>query len=325
MDNRSSAREIDDEAADWATRLDGREPDARESRELEEWLRGDTRRQGALLRAEAALSFLDRGRALSGVIPRPTRPGLLTRRRLLFAAASLGTLAAGIGGVFMMLSGSRRYTTELGEVRRVPLADGSLAAINTQSVVEVAIKATERDVTLAQGEAWFQVAKDASRPFLVHAGRVRVRAVGTAFSVRRRDEGVEVMVTEGRVETWVVGHEDRKMGLAAGSTALVAEDQPLKVADAAVAIDRSLAWRDGQIALEGETLASAVAEFNRYNTQKLVIEDPALGQEKLVGQFRMTEPMAFARAVASTLGASVMADPASIRLSRSKASAYNSK
>jgi transmembrane sensor len=325
MANRDNAREIDDQAVEWATRLDGRDPDPQEAGQLEEWLQGDPRRQGALLRAEAALSFLDRGRALGGVVPRPPRPSILSRRRLVLAAASIGTLAAGLAGVVMFVSGPRRYTTELGEVRRVPLADGSLAAINTQSELEVAIKATERDINLARGEAWFQVAKDASRPFVVHAGRVRVRAVGTAFSVRRRGDGADVLVTEGTVETWVEGHEEQETRLMAGSKAFVGDYPSPKPVEAPAAIDRSLAWRDGQIALEGETLGDAIEEFNRYNTQKLVIEDPTLRQEKLVGQFRMTEPMAFAHALASTLGVAVVADPSSIRLSRSKASADAAK
>jgi transmembrane sensor len=323
--NRDSAREIDDQAAEWAIRLDGRDPDLHENAALAEWLRGDPRREGALLRAEAALSFLDRGRALSGVIPRPRRAGFFSRRRLLLAAASMGALAAGLGGALLVLSGPRRYTTELGEVRLVPLADGSHAAINTHSVLEVAMKATERDISLTQGEAWFEVAKDPTRPFVVRAGRVRVRALGTAFSVRRRDDGAEVLVTEGTVATWVEGHETQQARLAAGSRAFVGDTRSPQPIAAAAAIDRSLAWRDGQIALEGETLADAAVEFNRYNAQKLVIEDPALAQEKLVGQFRMAEPMAFARAVASTLGATVVADPASIRLSRNKASTHNFK
>jgi transmembrane sensor len=182
------------------------------------------------------------------------------------------------------------------------------------------MKATERDIRLTQGEAWFEVAKDPARPFVVHAGRVRVRAVGTAFSVRRRGDGAEVLVTEGTVETWVEGHEAQQTRLAAGSKAFVGDTPSPEPIAAAAAINRSLAWREGQIALEGETLADATAEFNRYNSQKLVIEDPALAREKLVGQFRMAEPMAFARAVASTLGATVLADPDSIRLSRNEPS-----
>ena len=101
-----------------------------------------------------------------------------------------------------------------------------------------------------------------------------------------------------------------------GSKAYVAEYEPPKPTQASEDIKRSLAWREGQIVLEGESLDDAVAQFNRYNTRKLVISDPSLAEEKLVGQFRATEPLTFAEAVATTLGAAVVEDGDTIRLSR---------
>lgn len=175
-----------------------------------------------------------------------------------------------------------------------------------------------REVTLTRGEAWFKVAHDKTRPFIVSAGRIRVRAVGTAFSVRRHDDGADVQVTEGVVETWTTGEEDRKVRVAAGSKAFVAEYEPPKTIQAPADIERSLAWRDGQIALEGETLDQAVAQFNRYNAKKLVISDADLAQEKLVGQFRATQPDTFADAVVTTLGATVKLNGDTIELSRKR-------
>jgi transmembrane sensor len=198
----------------------------------------------------------------------------------------------------------------------VPLPDGSVVAINTQSTVEVAMHPNVREVTLTRGEAWFRVAHDTKRPFIVSAGRIRVRAVGTAFSVRRHDEGADVVVSEGAVETWTTGEEDRRVRIAAGAKAYLAEYEPPKVVQASADVERSLAWREGQIVLEGETLDEAAAHFNRYNARKLVILDPGLAEEKLVGQFRATEPMTFAGAVATTLGATVEEQGNTIRLSR---------
>jgi transmembrane sensor len=134
--------------------------------------------------------------------------------------------------------------------------------------------------------------------------------------VRRREQGADVLVTEGTVETWVIGAEDRKSQLTAGSQAFIAEHGPLQVAQGRDGIERALAWREGQIALEGETVRDAVAEFNRYNSRKLVIDDPELARERLVGQFRTSEPGAFARAVGATLGATVSEDSEGIHLSR---------
>jgi transmembrane sensor len=287
--------------------------DPRTEEELQRWLAGDPRRRGALLRAEAALSLLDRGRALSGVMAKPASQPIWIRRKLLFVGAAL---IATVVGVTLLNTEPDRYGTRLGEVRQVPLSDGSVVAINTQSAVEVAMRPDVREVTLARGEAWFQVAHDKQRPFTVSVGRIRVRALGTAFSVRRHDDGADVQVTEGVVETWTVGEESRRVQLAAGSRANVTEYEPPKSVPAAADIARSLAWREGRIVLEGETLDEAVAQFNRYNTKKLVIGDPRLAAEKLVGQFRATDPATFAEAVATTLNAEVDTEGDTIRLSR---------
>jgi transmembrane sensor len=313
MSTQETAREVADQAAEWATRIDAGtiDPDTNETLRL--WLEADPRHRGALLRSEAALSFLDRGRALAGVVPKPEPRPIWIRRKLLFAGAAL---AAGIAGVAILMTAPHRYDTGVGEIRQVPLSDGSLVAINTQSAFEVAMHPDLREITLTRGEAWFKVAHDKNRPFIVSAGRIRVRAVGTAFSVHRHDDGADVLVTEGVVETWTVGEEERRVKVEAGSKAYVAEYEPPKPIAAAADIERSLAWRDGQIVLEGETLDDAVAQFNRYNTRKLVISDPDLAEEKLVGQFRATEPLTFAGAVATTLGATVVEDGDTIRLAR---------
>jgi transmembrane sensor len=314
MSEQETASEIDAAAAEWAVKREARGADPAFAADLDAWLAGDPRRVGALLRAEAALSLLNRARALSGEARQ--RGGARIGRRELAVGGGLAALAAGLGAIAVLVPGGRRFGTALGEVRKVPLDDGSVAAINTESRVQVEMKPQIRRVTLAKGEVWFKVAKDARRPFVVEAGEVRVRAVGTAFSVRRRDNGADVLVTEGVVATWVVGHEDREIRVSAGSRAFVSEDQPPQAVEAKAEIDNALAWRDGQVALYGETLADAAAEFNRYNARKIVIPDPRLASEKVVGQFRTDDPEAFAQAAASTLGARVVADNSTLRLYR---------
>jgi transmembrane sensor len=313
VSTQETTREVADQAAEWATRIDAGAIDPDRDHTFRRWLEQDPRHRGALLRAAAALSFLDRGRALAGVISKPEPRPIWIRRKLLFAGAAL---AAGIAAVAILITVPHRYDTRVGEIRQVPLSDGSLVAINTQSAVEVDMHQDVRQVTLTRGEAWFKVAHDKNRPFIVSAGRIRVRAVGTAFSVFRHDDGADVLVTEGVVETWTVGEEERRVRVEAGSKAYVAEYEPPKAIQASGDIGRSLAWREGQIVLEGETLDDAVAQFNRYNTRKLVISDPSLAEEKLVGQFRATEPLTFAEAVATTLGAMVVDGGDTIRLSR---------
>src|SRR5262249_47175706 len=92
-----------------------------------------------------------------------------------------------------------RYSTPVGGIDNVALADGSRMTLNTDTRIRVALTETERRIELDKGEGFFEVAKDPSRPFVVYAGNKRVVAVGTKFSVRRENDDVEVIVTEGRV------------------------------------------------------------------------------------------------------------------------------
>ncbi len=312
----------DDGAARWAIRIDAGPLSAAAQAELDAWLAADERRAGALLRAEAALAYLDRGRAFAGAAgddaqAEAERAPLFGRRSVLFGGALAGALAAGLSGLLFLRTGAERLGTGIGEIRRVPLADGSVATINTASTLAVAIAPERRLVRLEQGEAWFQVAHDPGRPFIVEAGEIRVQAVGTAFSVRRRDAGADVLVTEGTVETWVVGRETARVRIAAGSRGFVGAQAPaITPVPAAEEIDRTLAWRTGELALDGETLDFAVAEINRYNRRQLVIADPALGREPLVGYFRTNAPENFGRAVASMLGARLVDEGETLRLVR---------
>lgn len=294
-------------ATEWVARLDRCEPDSRESAELEQWLAQDARHAGAFLRAQAMWKSLDRVQILH-------RPGgdsvplawyqTVSRRAMLRNAAiagGAGLAAAAAAGIAFLRTGQNQIATPVGEIRRVPLLDGSLAAVNTDSELIIDFKSDLREVTLQKGEVWFDVAKDRKRPFVVTTGDVRVRAVGTAFSVRKREDGADVLVTEGVVETWSAGGESEKRLVMAGSRVFVSDIAgPSGVVPASAQIDRTLAWREGEIALDGETLTDAAAEFNRYNERKLTV-DPSLTNERLVGWFHTNEPDTFARAAATVL------------------------
>jgi transmembrane sensor len=306
MTERESAADIEAKAARWVVRVDRGDLTADERAELELWLEGDTRRRGAYVRALAAWSALDR--ADEAPAARGRASGVLTvlRRREVLTGLGGAAAAACAAVVVGRRVGSVRYATALGEIRRVPLADGSMAAINTSTSLGVALRPEVRRVKLDRGEAWFQVAKEADRPFVVESGPVRVRAVGTAFSVRRRDDGSDVLVTEGVVEVWSQASPDSRLRLKAGERTFVSDAAgAAPPAAAGPAIARNLAWREGQIILEGELLVDAVAEFNRYNERKIVIADPSLQGERLVGWFRTNDPEGFARAAAASLGGGV--------------------
>ncbi len=276
---------------------------------LSEWLSGDGRRRGAYLRAQATWSSLSRAKALGPLAEwnSPKTPVLhrLSRRNFFIAAGSVGGLAAaGIGGLFI----SQHYSeaaTATGEIRRLPMSDGSVAAINTDSAIRIDMTDSQRNIELVRGEVWFKVAKNKQRPFIVSAGLARVQAVGTAFSVRRSHNGAEVLVTEGTVKAWLNGGDRPAQWLSAGDRTFISNLGPTDTAHTPEAIDNALAWREGHIVLTGQSLAAAAEEYNRYNRLKIVIRDPDLGQEHLLGRFSTDDPEAFSDAVAHAFGAEI--------------------
>lgn len=308
---------MEDEAGEWVAAMDnGTWLDIDETR-LRTWLRGDPRRSGELLRAQAgwgALDRLARAEPRGEAVEEPVRSSW--RRRSVLAgglASGLGAIAASLAATAWLIDPATRYSTRLGEIRRVPLADGSVVAINTASDIEVRYRPRRREVKVVRGEAWFQVAKNPRQPFVVEAGGVMVQAVGTAFSVRRVDQGtergVEILVSEGTVETWAAVADGYKVRLTAGQRAFVAESAGGDLIKTSVSdVDRALAWRGGLVDLAGESLENAAGEFNRYNVRKIVIADPALAAETFDGVFQVDDPEGFARAVAVGLGASVSLD-----------------
>ncbi|USU04323.1 FecR domain-containing protein [Sphingomonadaceae bacterium OTU29LAMAA1] len=307
MTARPSAAEIEQAAVRWVVRLDA-DASISESAEFERWLDSDSRCRGALLQAEAAWLALDGLSETDRAEPAAAQPDSdnfwrrrRTRRGIL--AAAVGTMAASLGGLFLSGRRNDEYETTVGEVRRVPLADRSTMAINTASKIGVNYTSARRYVSIDRGEAWFRVTRDPAKPFVVAAGSVRVEAVGTAFSVRRRDAGAEVMVTEGTVRVWVEGNEAKAVELTAGGAVFVSDTATIRrEAVVAPTIERKLAWRSGRLDLEGETLAEAVTELNRYSAIPIVIRGPELAQKRLYGVFRLDDPGGFARTAAITLG-----------------------
>jgi len=310
---KQTAADIDAIASAWVVREDRAGLSTAEQADLDAWLAADERRQGAYVRAHAAWSMMDRGRALGAETPPARRWPVVTRREAL-AASLIGVAGAG-GALAVSRIGEQTYRTARGEIRRVPLGDGSSAAINTASRIEVAMTDDRRLVKLADGEAWFDVARDRARPFVVEARDVRLRATDGAFSVRRMGKGAEVIVAKGTVECWTTADPARVLRLPAGTKMLVSNSLPNPPqALAPATVGRLLAWREGMVGLDGETLTEAAAEFNRYNDRHIVIDDPALGRERLVGYFRANDPESFVKAVANTLGAQVTADDRDLRL-----------
>lgn len=298
----SETLKVEESAMRWVALMQCTWTDANEE-DLAAWLAANPRGQGALLHAMAVWESLEAARtpSIAPEVDQHVVSNSRFNRRWVLGGGGAALAASIVSGV-LIFRGRTSFATDVGEIRRVPLEDGSMAAINTSSEIEVSLGTKSRQVRITRGEAWFQVAKDKARPFVVEAGRVRVQAVGTAFSVRRRDGGVDVLVTEGTVEAWAAGAEGHRVRLSAGARAFVADDAGIREdPEIASAIDRTLAWRAGQIDLAADTLADATAEFNRYNRIKLVILDPRIADERIDGVFRTDDPEGFATTMRTTL------------------------
>jgi transmembrane sensor len=313
-------RLADDEAASlWVARMDGGAWSAADEAELQRWLAQDPRRHGLLLRTHALWQVPHIApQAVAAEEDAPLESSAPGWRRRGVLGGLLAASAAGIVGALLLPGRGVGYVTKVGEIRRVPLVDGSVMTINSGTELQVRIAKRAREVELAQGEAWFEVAKDAARPFVVASGKVRAKAIGTAFSVRKRENGVEVLVTEGVVETWSDGEEAQRVRLSAGQCALINDHAIVHYeTDKPLSVDRALAWRSGMIDLDGTTLADAADEFNRYNDRQIVIADPDAAGERFDGLFRINDPEGFAEAVRNALDLTVStSDPRFIRIER---------
>lgn len=301
----------DERAAYWALRADGGSLSPEEEAELQAWTSADPRNAGAFARAVASNAYFDRAVAL-GVhrdIPEAqatseaealAKPSRWTVSRRLWLGGTAGAIAASVVAAVGLdrLSNTDTIVADKGNVRQAALRDGSAVTLNTGTEVAVIMRPTERRVSMRAGEANFDVAKDPTRPFIVDAGPVWIRVVGTSFLVHLSEMGdVAVTVREGRVE--VRRSDEAPLMLSAGDRVTVA-------AGGAVAreqlspdeIDRLGLWQRGEMDLTGLTLADAAREYGRYSERRIVIDDPAVARLKVAGVFATSDPGGFAQAVA---------------------------
>jgi transmembrane sensor len=282
--------------------LDGA-PDVRDP-DLETWLQTNPRHAGALLRAQALLYAASQGAPLPSVeaeaaVEPPPRRGWIK--------AGVGGLAACAAAALVWLGlGAQDYRTDMGEIRQLALADGSAVTIDGQSRLSVDLDPDLRQIHLKQGRALFRVSHNAARPFQVSVGAITVTDIGTVFAVSQNGDDVTVVVREGEVE---VASTTGVIRLKAGQRATFAAGHRAVAQNLAPdAVDRALAWSDGRVELDGDSLVSALAEINRHNLRQIRLARPDLGREKLYGAFRLDDPEGFARAAALGIGAPMHSD-----------------
>jgi transmembrane sensor len=226
--------------------------------------------------------------------------GLTMPRRWAVAAAILLIVAGAT--TWKLFPTSPAYETDIGAVEAVPLADGSRVTLNTDTRIKVDLGQSERRVNLARGEAYFEVAKDPTRPFVVSVDDKRIVAVGTSFSVRRDADGVRVFVTEGtvRVDQGEAGHTAHSFAqLQSGTIAHAVADDVIIQTRPVAEVEQMLTWRTGYLVFDDTPMSEAIAEFNRYNRRKIFIADPQIATIRIGGNFRATNVEAFLRLVES--------------------------
>jgi transmembrane sensor len=307
-----SVEELEAQAAAWAIKLDAAQDQPPPG--LQEWCAQDPKHPGALLRAQAVLALFDPAVAAEGAPAAEKK--VPAWKRLALAGGGAAALAASLAAFLLIHPPAEHYETQIGEVRTVALSDGSSVSIDARSRIEIAYNAQNRDVHILSGKALFHAVHNAQRPFRVIVDDVVVTDLGTTFQVTDDDPhgDVDVLVTQGSVR---VDAPAGRVSLTAGQHASVSKvaldgPRPKPARMAPVDIDRMLAWRDGRLELNGETLDSAVADINRHSRLQLRVGDAALGGQSLYGSFRMDDAAGFASAAAMSLGTETHAGPEGI-------------
>jgi transmembrane sensor len=196
-----------------------------------------------------------------------------------------------------------RYATTVGEIKTVTLDDGSEVRLNTNSTVRVSFSGKARVIQL-DGEAYFKVAHDPQRPFVVYAGRYSVKALGTAFAVHAVENGVDLTVTAGHVElasfkeppadvatrgVTPMDQAETRIPLLKGQHAYFRGETKLIESLDTQALEERLSWRDGMLIFDNDRLSDIVTELNRYSTSRIVISDPTIRDVRLGGYFKVRD------------------------------------
>ncbi|MBL4837574.1 MAG: FecR domain-containing protein [Kordiimonadaceae bacterium] len=311
------AENVKREASEWVARLDGRDLSEKDKKEFRDWhARSPKHRQEFKVCAEIWDQFdtlwqeellADNDNRHKGIVPKKFKYGALVAASLAFFVMSM----VGADVFNDKINHPLLYATQVGEYKKVTLADKSVMTLNTNSQIEILYSDKTRKIRLIRGEASFDVTKDKDRPFLVYAGYGLVRAVGTAFVVQLNRDKVEVTVTEGQVELAAYSPETKNLSLDAqpdnvpkilaslnagqrakfDTTIEKLETVPLNE------IKKAVSWQTGTLFFDGETLEEVIAEFGRYTTLQIIISDPEIRGIKVSGMFVSNDASAFLNAL----------------------------
>lgn len=212
------------------------------------------------------------------------------------------------------------YATAIGENRQLTLADGSVVTLGGNSRIGIRMETDARYIELTRGEAFFKVAKDASRPFTVHAGRATVAAVGTEFNVRRGAQDVTVDVVEGRVivepASSIVPIALLRQIRPQLAPVMVSAGEETAVRDTVVEAARPIediaattSWQSGQLAFRMQPLREVIEDVNRYAAKPIVLADPAIGELKVTGTVAGSNVSGWAASLEAALNIIAVEEP----------------
>lgn len=311
-------QQIMEEASAWFVTFRGQDPDGNAGRDFHDWLKRSPEHIRAYLEIAAIyadipapaqgrtpVELIDRAKASSdlNVIAlnldpadkqRSPRPQRHLATRVMLAASILICVFVGTWSYIER----NTYRTGIGEQRSITMEDGSIVELNARSKVRIAFHERQRDVELLEGQALFRVAKDHSRPFVVHAGTASVRAVGTQFDVNRRSKVTTVTVLEGRVAVQSAMLSPGP-GAGAGTTVpesllVSGEQMTVTLTDARKAerpnVAAATAWTQHLLVFDGTALSDVLEEFSRHTTRRIVVDSPELAALKISGQYTSANP-----------------------------------
>jgi transmembrane sensor len=320
MDRKAGSRReaVRLEAAGWVVRLDDRSCSDVERAAAEAWRAESPEHEAAFEREAAAWSRMNRLQALrpqatepvSDLLGASDRSPASYRSNWARAAAVVGILGVIAAGA-VSTTASTAYATAVGERRVIVLKDNSRIELNTDSKILVRFSLGAREIRIVRGEA-LVTAAGSDRPLVLRIGDARLQAASEAEIILRvDDDSAAFTVRDGSVE--VDDQSSRtETRLSAGGMAVYGPLGETVRRVSAAEIDRTLAWRTGAIAFNGQTLDEAVAELNRYNRTQIIVGDPEAASLRLAGYFQSTEPESFVAAVTSTFAVRATRDSSGV-------------
>jgi transmembrane sensor len=294
----STASDIEDRAAGWLLRREEPGWSTEDQAALDAWLAASSLHRVAYYRLEYGWRKADRLAAVRAQAAPERASGFAMPQFNRAAAIAALLVGAIVGGAYIFGdqdggASVRTYATEIGGRSSFPLEDGSQVELNTNSELRTALDAKSRTAWLDRGEAYFAVAHDAGRPFVIHAGPRLVKVLGTKFSVWRDGDRLVVSVLEGRVEVDV---PPASQAIAVpGDVVTVEGDVETVRHEALDRVVRDLSWREGILTFDQDSLAEAARQFNRYNRKKIVVDSGAANAIHIGGTFDAENVEGFAR------------------------------